>query len=323
MKSRIISIGLSLLTAGAMTASHAQDDPKFPERPITIVVPYLAGGASDFHARTIAQPLSKVLGQQVIVDNKPGASGAVGSIHVANARPDGYTLLYANNGQLIAPLLNPSIGYHPIEDFAPVTIATTMPMVLVVPKSLPVDDMAGLIRYAKDRPGQLNYATAGIGSYGNLATILLSQMGGIEMTQIPYKGEAGTTMAIRTNESQVLMTSPSKTMLGLAADGTIKILGVASATPSELVPGVRTIGETIPGFTAEIWFGLLAPAGTSSSTVRKINAAVSTVLADPDVRTRLLSSGAAASPSTPEAFGQAMKAEHARWAEIIKEKGIK
>ena len=320
---RFRAIALSLLAAVSVTAAHAQGDANYPEKPVTIIVPYSAGGASDFHVRTIAEPLSRALGQQVIVENKPGASGALGAVHVARAKPDGYTLLYPNNGFLIAALLNPNAGYDPIAGFTPISTVTTMPMVLVVNKSVPAGNMAEFIKYAKERPGQLNYATAGTGSYGNLATILLSQMADIRMTQVPYKGEAGTTLAIRTNESQVLLTSPSKTMLSLAGEGQIRLLGVASAKPSELVPGATPIAETVPGFTAEIWFGLLAPAGTPPAIVQKLNAAVRKALAEPGVRDKLLSSGGATEPSTSEAFGQTMKAEHERWAQIIQNNNIK
>lgn len=318
------AIALSMLAAlGIASTAHAQSDANFPERPITIVVPYLAGGSSDFHVRTIAEPLAQVLGQRILVDNKPGASGAIGASHVARAKPDGYTLLYPNNGLLIAALLNKDVGYEPIKSFTPVSTVTTMPMVLVVHNSLPVNNVAELISYAKERPGKLIYATAGVGSYGNLATTLLSQMAGIQMTHVPYKGEAGTTLAIRTNEAQVLLTSPSKMMLGLVNEGQLKLLGVASSGPSELVPGAKPIAETIPGFTAEIWFGLLAPAGTPAPVVQKINAALRQVLAQPAVREKLLSSGGASSPSTPEAYGKTMVAEYDRWADVIKRNNIK
>jgi len=321
---KIRAIALSLLAAlGIASAAHAQSDANFPERPITIVVPYLAGGSSDFHVRTIAEPLAQALGQRILVENRPGASAAIGSSHVARSKPDGYTLLYPNNGLLIAALLNKDVGYDPVKSFTPVSTVTTMPMVLVVHNSLPVSNVAEFINYAKERPGKLIYATAGTGSYGNLATTLFSQMAGIQMTHVPYKGEAGTTLAIRTNEAQVLLTSPSKMMLNLVKEGQLKLLGVASPGPSELVPGTKPINETIPGFTAEIWFGLLAPAGTPAPVVQKINAALRQVLAKPEIREKLLSSGGATSPSTPEAYARTIREEYDRWADVIKRANIK
>jgi tripartite-type tricarboxylate transporter receptor subunit TctC len=312
---------LAAAVLAAASVSHAQTS--FPDKPITIVVPYSAGGTSDNQVRLIADPLSKILGQQIIVDNKPGASGALAASLVARAKPDGYTLIYPNNGFLIAAIVNKQAGYDPLKNFVPITTVTKVPMVLVVSKEVPPNNLRDFIKYVKGRPGQLNYASVGSGSFGNLATTLFAQSAGIKMTPIPYKGEAATTLAVRTNESQMLLTSPSSAMLGLAKEGAIKMLGVSTEKSSELVPGIQPIAEVLPGFSAEIWFGLLAPSGTPPEAVKKVNAAVQKVLQDTAIRARLFASGALAQHSTPADFERLLKVEHAQWTAIVQKNDIK
>ncbi|MFJ1257743.1 tripartite tricarboxylate transporter substrate-binding protein [Cupriavidus sp. CuC1] len=294
----------------------------YPAKPITIVVPYSAGGASDIQVRVISQQLSTILRQPIIVDNRAGASGAIGAAFVARAVPDGYTLLYPNNGLLIAALLNKSAGYDPLKDLAPISTVTTMPMVLVVNKSMPANNLREFFAYAKGHPNTLNYATAGPASYGNLATHLLSQAAGLSMTQVPYRGEANTTMSVRSGEAQVLFTSPSATMMGQVNAGSLKLLGVASAGRSEVAPNAQPINEVLPGFKSEIWFGLMAPAKTPQPVIDKLNQAVQQVLKDPGIRAKLLANAAVAQPSTPQAFDKLLRAEHAQFAEIIRKHNI-
>jgi tripartite-type tricarboxylate transporter receptor subunit TctC len=294
----------------------------YPAKPITIVVPYSAGGASDIQVRAISQQLSAILGQPIIVDNRAGASGAIGAAFVARAVPDGYTLLYPNNGLLIAALLNKAAGYDPLKDLAPISTVTTMPMVLVVNKSMPANNLREFFAYAKGHPNTLNYATAGPASYGNLATHLLSQVAGLSMTQVPYRGEANTTMSVRSGEAQVLFTSPSATMLGQVKAGSLKLLGVASAGRSEVAPDAQPISEVLPGFKSEIWFGLMAPARTPQPVIDKLNQAVQQVLKDPAIRAKLLANAAVAQPSTSQAFEKLLHAEHAQFAEVIRKHNI-
>jgi tripartite-type tricarboxylate transporter receptor subunit TctC len=206
--SRLVISGSLVAATWALAPSAALAD-EFPTRPITIVVPYPAGGSSDVQVRMFAEPLSKLLGQPVIVDNRSGASGAMGTAQVARAKPDGYTLLYPNNGLVVAALTNSSAGYDPVKDFTPISQVTSIPMVLVVNKDVPAKNLTEFIAYAKQNPGKLNYATAGLGSYGNLVSRMFAQQAGIEMTGVPYRGEANTTMAVRTGEAQALLTGPS------------------------------------------------------------------------------------------------------------------
>ncbi len=306
-----------ILAVAGLAACMAQAQGSFPDRPITIVVPYPAGGTSDAQVRMIQEPLGRLLGQPIIVDNKPGASGAVAAGIVARAKPDGYTLLYPNNGVLIAPLLNKKAGYNALKDFKPVSVVTSVPMVLVANKSVPATDAAGFIQYAKSQPKGLMYASAGTASYGHLATARLAQMAGIKLEHIPYKGEAGTTMAASSGEVQVLLTTPSSAMLGQVAQGNLTLLGVSTEAPSPVVPGAPTLNKAIPGFTSEVWFGLLAPAGTPDQAIARRNAAVVKTMADDSIRARLLPTGALPRTSTPAELAALMKQETAQWDEVI------
>jgi tripartite-type tricarboxylate transporter receptor subunit TctC len=321
--SRILAGSLLAATSWAVAPSAvAADD--FPSRPITIVVPYPAGGSSDVQVRMIAEPLSKILGQPIIVDNRAGASSAIGTVQVARAKPDGYTLLYPNNGLVVAALTNKEAGFDPVKDFTPVSQVTSIPMVLVVNKDVPAKNLTEFIAYAKKNPGKLNYATAGVGSYGNLASHLFVQQTGVEMIGVPYRGEAATTMAVRTGEAQALITGPSGTMVGLIKDGTLRMLGVASDKRSELVPDAQPIAEVVPGFKQEqLWFGLLAPARTPPEIVKKLNAAVAKVSTDDSIRRRLFDAGALVQGSTPEAFGAMIRDDVQRFGEVVRKNNIK
>jgi tripartite-type tricarboxylate transporter receptor subunit TctC len=323
MKANSRALIWMMALAAFITGGSALAEDRFPSRPVTIVVPYPAGGTSDVQLRMIQENLQKALGQAVVIDNRPGASGGIAAGLVARAAPDGYTLLYPNNGVVITPLLIPKIGFDALKDFKPVGTVTSVPMVLVANNSVPASNVQELIKYAKQQPNGLMYASAGTGSYGHLASTRFSSMAGIKLTHIPYKGEAGTTMAVRTGEVQLLMTTPSGTMLSLVKSGQIKMLGVATSQPSPLVPGAEPLVKSVPGFTAEVWFGLLAPAGTPDAIVARINAAVKQALDDPEVNHKLLASGAMAKTSTPQELGAMMKTESALWTDIIRQYDIK
>lgn len=315
---RALLVTLACLPLGMAIAQDA-----FPSRPITIVVPYPAGGTSDSQVRMIQEPLQKLLGQPVVVDNKPGASGAIAAQFVARAKPDGYTLLYPNNGVLIAPLLNRQAGYEPLRDFKPVSVTTSVPMVLVANKGVPAKNLGEFLQYAKAQPNGIMYASAGTASYGHLATTRLSQMADLKVSHVPYRGEANTTMAVRTGEVQMLLTTPSPAMLGLVSQGQLTMLGVATDKPSPVVPGVPTIASVLPGFTAEVWFGLLAPAGTPDDVVNKINAAVKKVMAEETIRSKMLASGAVPRTTTSTEFMSLMTRETVMWSQLISKHNIR
>lgn len=313
----------AILALAVLATSLAQAQGSFPARPITIVVPYPAGGTSDAQVRLFQDMLSKELGQPIIVENKPGASGALAANAVARAKPDGYTLLYPNNGLLIAPLLNKKAGYDAFKDFKPVSLTTSVPMVLVVNRKTQATDAASFLQYARNQPDGIMYASAGTASYGHLATARLAQMADIKVEHIPYKGEAGTTMAVSAGEVQMLLTTPSAAMLGQVSQGNLTLLGVATEGPSPVVPGAPTLNKVIPGFTSEVWFGLLAPSGTPDQVIGRVNAAVVKTMADASIRSRLLPTGALARSSTPAEFGALMKKESAQWEEVIRKFNIR
>lgn len=308
---------LAFFTVGTVAA---QD---FPNRPITIVIPYPAGGTSDGQVRMFQEKLGKMLGQAVVVENKPGASGAIGAQYVARSKPDGHTLLYPNTGFLITPLLNDKAGYDPMKDFKPVTQTTSVPMVLVASKTVPANNIAEFIQYARKQPGGISYASAGTTSFGHIESARFLQMAGVKAEAIPYRGEANTTMALRAGDVQMLLTSPSSTMLGQVQQGNIKLLGVSTAKQTSLIPGAPTIASTIPGFTSNIWFGLLAPAGTPDDVVNKIQAAMKKIMDEDEIRSKLQPTGAMPQTSTPAELAKLMKEESAQLREVINKFNIK
>lgn len=316
-KSHLMLSALACLVFGTAAAQG------FPNRPITIVVPYPAGGTSDGQVRMLQEKLSKLLGQPIVVDNKAGASGAIGTQYVARAQPDGYTLLYPNTGFLITPLLNDKAGYDPLKDFKPITQTTSVPLVLVSNKSVPGNNLTDFLQYARSLPNGLMYASAGTTSYGHISSARFLQMAGIKGTAVPYRGEANTTMAVRSGEVQMLLTTPSSAMLGHVEQGTINMLGVATEKPSSLLPGTPTINSKVPGFNAGIWFGLVAPAGTPDDVVKKLETAVKTAMQDEEIRAKLLPTGAVPQTSTPAEFAKALKDEMEQLREIITKFNIK
>lgn len=316
---RALILASVLLGTGA---AFAQAD-SYPSRPITIVVPYPAGGTSDGQVRMIQERLGQVLGQPIVVENKAGASGAIGAQAVARAKPDGYTLLYPNNGVLIAPLLSDKAGYDALKDFKPITTVTAVPLVLVASKSVPGSTVADFLQYARTQPRGVLYASAGPASFGHISSARFAQMAGMKVEHVPYKGEALTTMAVRSDEVQMLLTTPSAPMLGQIQQGNMKLLGVATDKPSPLLPNTPTLNKTVPGFTAEIWFGLLAPAGTPDAVVAKINAAVRTVMADEAIRAKLVPTGALPQTSTPAEFARLMRDDAAQLRDVVTRFGIK
>lgn len=312
-----------LLALGGLATFVACAQDAFPSRPVTIVVPYPAGGTSDGQVRMFQEQLGRLLGQPIVVENKPGASGAIAAQFVARAKPDGHTLLYPNNGVVIAPLLNDKAGYDPLKDFKPVTVTTSVPMVLVTNKNVPAKNLAEFVDYAKKQPNGIMYASAGTASYGHLASARLASMAGLKVEHVPYKGEAATTMAVRGGDVQMLLTTPSSAMLGQVNQGNLTMLGVATEKPSPVVPGAPTINQVVPSFTSEVWFGLLAPAGTPDDAVQKINAAMKKIMSDDGIRTKLLPTGAMPNTTTSAEFGAIMSRETAQWRDIIAKYKIK
>ena len=251
-----LALGLVVL-AGTAAADN------YPSRPIRLIVPYPAGGSTDIMARALQEPMAKILGQPLIIDNRGGAAGTTGANEAARADADGYTLLFANNGPIsIAPLLQKGVDFDPLKSFAPVSLVSKAPLVLVASEKVPVNDAAGLIAYAKAQSKPMLYATAGPGSLGHLSTERFLNQAGLQMVHVPYRGQAPTTLAIFAGEVDILLTTTSDTLNEHIRSGKVKLLGVSSPEPSAVAPGATPIGNVLKGYSVETWFGILAPAGT-------------------------------------------------------------
>lgn len=316
-------LGVALAAASAFAAAPGTALAQgFPNRPVTIVVPYPAGGTTDTLARVMQEPLQKLLGQTVVIDNKPGASGMLGTRLVARAPADGYTLLLPNNALAISPHVSKDAGFA-TTDFVPVSMVSLHPMVLITNPVLPAQNVAQLIEHAKANPGKVEYATAGPASFGHLATELFSRQAGIQLTHIPYKGIGPVVQALLTGEVKMLLSTSSAQLNGLVKDGKLRMLGVASPAPTALAPGAPPIAQTLKGFEVEVWFGLVAPAGTPRDVIARLNDAVVKVLQIPDLKAKFENAGALAAPSTPEQYGARIQEEAVSWGKVVREANIK
>ena len=314
---------LAFLFVVAVIAVPAAAD-NYPSRPIRLIVPYPAGGSTDIMARALQEPMAKILGQPIIIDNRGGAAGTTGANEASRSDPDGYTLLFANNGPIsIAPLLQKGVDFDPLKSFAPVSLVSTAPLVLVASENVPVKDVAGLIAYASAQSKPMLYASAGPGSLGHLSTERFLNQAGLQMVHVPYRGQAPTTLAIFAAEVDILLTTTSDTLNEHIKTGKVKLLGVSSPTLSPVAPGAAPIANSLKGFSVETWFGILAPAGTPADVVNKLSAALSTVLAMPPIRDRFLAYGVEAKSSTPAELHALIAAEIPSWRKVIEERNLK
>jgi tripartite-type tricarboxylate transporter receptor subunit TctC len=274
-----------LVLAGFAMTGMAQEG--YPNRPITLIVPSAPGGTTDFTARLIAEPLSRVLGQPVVVENKGGASGNIGGQAVALARPDGYTLLVAYSGYQVGnPHLFKKAPWDPIKDFSPVAFLTRAPQVIVATPGLPVNDLKELTAYAKANPGKLNYASSGNGSIQHISAELLKQITGTRMAHIPYKGAGPAVQDLMAGQVDLFITTPAS-VIGQVKGDKLKALAVTSTTRLSALPNVATAGEQgIKNFNIDSWFALYAPAGIPPEVVKKLNAEINKILARPEVQKR-------------------------------------
>jgi tripartite-type tricarboxylate transporter receptor subunit TctC len=282
-----------------------------------IVVPFAAGGAREILARTFRGELAAALEQTIIVENRPGAGGAIGTASVAKAPPDGHTLLFAASSHNATALLSSTPAYDPIKDFAPVANIGMQSYVLMTSAQLPARTVSELINEAKANPGKLNYASPGPGSSGHLAMAYLARLAGVEMVHIPFKSTQDATNDVIAGRSHALIV-PNVGALPFAHDERIRLLGVTSPKRSLFLPQVPAIAETLPGYAFESWFGLLAPAGTPQPIIEHINAAVSGLLKEKVILERLSRQGVEPRPLTPEAFGQLIRDDYEAMAKIVK-----
>ena len=316
--SRWLSGGAALL--GCTLAAYGQT---YPARAVRLVVPSSPGGGSDITARIIAPRLSEYLGQQVIVDNRAGAGTMIGGELVARAAPDGYTLLLGSTPMAINPAMYKKVSYDALRDFVPITQIVSVPNLLIAHPSLPVKSVTELIAFAKSRPGQLTFASAGTGTSPHLSMELFLGMAGLSMIHVPYKG-AGPGVVDVVAGHVALMTPTIISALGYVRGGRLRALGVTSAKRAAGAPEIPTIAEAgVPGYEATQWFGVLAPAGTPRDIVNLIQSEIGRVLQQPDMKTRLSTDGADPVGSTPEEFAAFIRSETAKWAKVVKVAGVR
>jgi tripartite-type tricarboxylate transporter receptor subunit TctC len=316
---RRCAVLLALLCCAS--AAHGQD---YPSRPIRLIVAFTAGGTTDFMARLLADRLQGRLGQTVIVENKPGANGAIGAEYVARSDPDGYTLFFTTVGAVaINPGLRSDLPYDPVKDFAPVGLAAFNTTMLVVNASMPVNSATELAALARQKPGAITIGITGIGAVSHLGLELFKSAAAVEITAVPYRGAAQAITDILGGSLDGLF-GDVPTILAQIRSGKIKALAATSSRRSDIFPEVPTFVEQgFAGTVADQWAGVMAPAHTPPAVIAKLNAALVGVLEDPDLRARLKDAGVTPSPSTPEQFGQYLKDEIARYGKLIRDNGIK
>jgi tripartite-type tricarboxylate transporter receptor subunit TctC len=312
----LAALVLSMLSPGAAAQQS------YPDRPIRLIVPYPAGGGTDVMARAFAQKLAGALAVQVIVDNRAGAGGNIAASAAAKAPPDGYTLFFGAAGPLaVNPALYEKLPFDPIKDFMPIGLVGMMPLFLTVPASLEVHSLKELIALAKAKPGQLNYASAGIGGTTHLAMERLKSQTGASITHVPYKGTAAGVADMLGGNIQVIFDAWPTTGPQVQA-GKLRYLAVSTAARSALEPKLPTVAESgFPGFDLYVWYGLMAPAGTPPEVIARLSSETARTMALPDLKERFSSLGMEPMSSTPEQFAAHLRAETAKWAKIVRESG--
>ena len=310
----------AMLLAACGAADAAQP---YPNRPIRIVVAYTPAGTTDILARIIGQKMNEAWGQPVIVDNRPGANGNIGTEYAAKTQPDGHTFLMTTAGPHgINPSLYRKLGYDAVKDFAAVSLVALVPNILVVNNSVPVKDVKGLIAYAKANPGKLSYGSPGAGSTAHLSMELFKSMTGTNLVHVPYKGSAGVLTDVMGGQIATTMDNLPPYLPQVKA-GKIRALAVTPTKRSPALPDVPTVAEAgVPGYVSSAWFGLVAPAATPKDVISKLSTETARILQLPDVKARLADQGAEPIGSTPEQFSAHIKAEITKWAKVIREANV-
>jgi tripartite-type tricarboxylate transporter receptor subunit TctC len=310
---------LCAVTLIAAPVALAQD---YPTRPITLLVPYAAGGGNDAMARIAADKMSRTLGQQIVVENRGGAGGTLATRDAARAAPDGYTLVIGGTGTLaIDPALYKNVGYDPRKDFAPVGLIAKSALVILVNPALPVYSVKDLIALAKKEPGQINYASAGVGSGIHLGTVYFASVADIDITHIPYKGSAPALTDLIGGHVSIYFSSLPPA-IGLVKDGKVRAIAVTDTKRSPLFPDVPTVAEQgLPGYEAVLHYGIVAAAGTPRPIVAKLNAALRQAVTSPDLAEKIAADGAEPLASTPEEYAADIDREETKWSAIVKKSG--
>jgi tripartite-type tricarboxylate transporter receptor subunit TctC len=311
---------LGLNVAIASHSAIAQNG--YPSRPIRLIVPSAAGGGTDFTARTIGQKLTESLGQTVIVDNRSGAAGNIGVEIAAKSNPDGYTLVMPITSFPINPHLYPKLPFDTLKDFAPVVLASSAPLFLVINPSIPAKSVNELIAVAKAKPGQLNYANSGNGTTAHLAGELLKKMAGVNLVSVPYKGGGPAVIDLIAGRVQIYFSTIPAALAHVQA-GKLRGLAVTTTKRVNLIPDVPTVAESgLPGFEVVGWFGIFAPAATPKPIISKLNKEINELLRSPETQQRFASQGLIPGGGTPEELGKFLRAELTKWGALIREAGI-
>ncbi|HZN23856.1 MAG TPA: tripartite tricarboxylate transporter substrate binding protein [Burkholderiales bacterium] len=315
---------LSVVMAAAFAASAHAADANYPSRPVRFVMPYPVGGTIDMSGRLLAQQLADKIGQQVVVDNRTGAGGTLGTELGAKAPPDGYTIVMGGTGTLaISPALGRPLGYHPLNDFVPITLIATTPYVLVAHPSVPARTVRELIELAKSQPGRLNYASGGSGSAPHLIGEMFRTRAGLDVLHVPYKGSTPAKIDLVAGRVQLFFTGIPPVASEIR-NGTLRALGVTTAKRTQTLPDVPTIAESgVRGFDVSPWFGVLAPAKTPPAIVDRLNGLMVGVLRNPQLRERLSREGVDVVAGSSKEFQAFIRTEMAQWASAVKESGAK
>jgi tripartite-type tricarboxylate transporter receptor subunit TctC len=311
---------LAFMSSIGLMPARAQT---YPERPITLVIPFAPGGSTSIVGRVIADKLAQLLGQGVVVDNRPGAGGTVGTKYVAKSEPDGYIILLGYTGTLaIGPSLYKDAGYDPRKDFAPIGMIGNAPSAVVVHPSFPVKSIAELIAYAKANPGKVNFGSAGVGSVNHITGEYFARSAGITLVHIPYKG-TGPALTDLLGGHIPMALAPIPAVHANVSAGLLRALATTGKTRNNLMPDVPTIAETgLPGFEASLYYGLVAPAGTPRPIIDRLNQELGAALASDEVKKQLSADGTEITPSTPEAYGDFIDKDEKKWSELVKTSGV-
>jgi tripartite-type tricarboxylate transporter receptor subunit TctC len=313
-----VAIAIVAVIVGVPRGAAAAD---YPTRPITLIVPYPAGGGNDVIARLVAAKMSASLGQPIVIENRGGAGSTIGTRDVARSAPDGYTLLIATSSLAINPALYPDVAYDPKKDFAPIGLIATSPNFVLVNPAVPVRSVADLIALARKDPGKIDFASTGTGTSTHLAAVLFATMADVKLSAVPYKGVAPAVTDLLGGQV-ALMFCPMASVVGQVRAGSLRAIAVTGAKRSSLFPELPTVAEAaLPGYAAELHYGLVAPAGTPPDIIAKLNGALNSALADAEVRGRLAADGTETLPGTPAAYAADIAGEEAKWGAILKQTG--
>jgi len=315
-------LGTVAVVSSMLMGSTVLAQPAYPTKPIRLIVPFAAGGTTSILARLLADRMSQSIGQPIVVDNRPGAGGNVGMDLVAKAEPDGYTILMGPIGLAINPALYSKMPFDPLKDLAPIGLYGGVPNLLVVNPSVPATNLAEFIAYAKSNPGKLNYASNGNGTSSHLAAEMLKSAAGLNIVHVPYKGGAPAMQDLIGGQVTMLF-DQMPAVLPQVKSGRVRVLGVSSIKHSAAAPDIPPIADTLPGFDMLVWFGLLAPQGTLSAIIGKLNGEMVKALNEPAFQAQLVGMGVTPMPGSPETFSRYLQSETTRWAKVVKDAGAR